>query len=402
MPTLGASYLPVLAAADVLVGNSSSGIFEAASFGVPVVDVGDRQRGRERDANVCHAPEDRAAIEDAIRTCLTPAFREQAATVVNRYGDGKAAPRIVEVVRRAVAGGLARKPFVDSAGPVTATPIWVLGGGGQARETQDLIAAINRDRGEFDVRGLVDEAGEALLADESGALVLGVGWPGLRRTLLDRFTGRFSFPVLVHPAADVGAGTELGAGVVVSSGCVVTTDVRLGAGTLLNPRSGVGHDSTIGRCCVVNPGANISGAVTIGDRVLIGSGATVLQGLSIGDDAVDRCRRGGHARRARRGDGRRRSGPSAAEAGMTSRPHRRGHGAAHGDPARGARGRRSLRHRRGRARRQRRRADRPAHRRRRAARDPPRRRNSPTPRCRTPREHRTPCVRAPGAHSSST
>jgi UDP-N-acetylglucosamine 2-epimerase (non-hydrolysing) len=113
VPGLGERYLAVLAAADVVVGNSSSGIIEAASLGVPVVNVGDRQRGRPRSGNVVDAAEERAAIEDAVRRSLSAPFREQAATAVNVYGDGKAAPRVLEVVRRAVAGGLARKPFVD-------------------------------------------------------------------------------------------------------------------------------------------------------------------------------------------------------------------------------------------------------------------------------------------------
>jgi UDP-N-acetylglucosamine 2-epimerase (non-hydrolysing) len=115
--TLGADYLPVLAAADVVVGNSSSGIFEAASFGVPVVNVGDRQRGRPSGANVLDVPEDREAIESGVRTCLSAEFRACARAAVNPYGDGKAAPRIVEVIRRAVMGGLARKPFVDADPP---------------------------------------------------------------------------------------------------------------------------------------------------------------------------------------------------------------------------------------------------------------------------------------------
>jgi UDP-N-acetylglucosamine 2-epimerase (non-hydrolysing) len=110
---LGADYLPVLAAADVVVGNSSSGILEAASFGVPVVDVGDRQRGRERGANVLHAAEDADAIAGAVRAALDGAFRDEARRVVNIYGDGMAAPRILEVVRRAVATGPTAKHFAD-------------------------------------------------------------------------------------------------------------------------------------------------------------------------------------------------------------------------------------------------------------------------------------------------
>jgi sugar O-acyltransferase (sialic acid O-acetyltransferase NeuD family) len=163
-------------------------------------------------------------------------------------------------------------------------PVWVLGAGGQARETVDLLAAVGGDRFEF--RGLVDRDGEAGLAGETGALVLGLGFPEARIAAYARFRDGFDFPALVHPRADVGRDAELGRGVVVSAGCVVTTDVRLGDGTLLNPRAGVGHDTVLGICCVVNPGANISGSVSVGDGVLVGSGATILQRLTIGDGAV--------------------------------------------------------------------------------------------------------------------
>jgi sugar O-acyltransferase (sialic acid O-acetyltransferase NeuD family) len=173
---------------------------------------------------------------------------------------------------------------------MTALPVWVLGAGGQARETRELIAAAGRDTSgrELDFRGLVDQDGEDALAAESGGLVLGLGFPQPRAAVLDRFEAgrRFEFPTLVHPRADVARSSRLGPGVIVSSGCVLTTDVEIGAGTVLNPRSGVGHDAVLGRCCVVNPGANISGSVVVGDAVLIGSGATILQGVRIGSGAT--------------------------------------------------------------------------------------------------------------------
>jgi sugar O-acyltransferase (sialic acid O-acetyltransferase NeuD family) len=161
-------------------------------------------------------------------------------------------------------------------------PVWVLGAGGQARETAALLAAV----GGWEFRGFVDRDGEAVLDGAEGALVLGFGFPEVRARLFDRFGPRFEFPALVHPRADVGPGCELGAGAVVSSGCVVTVDVRIGEGTLVNPRSGIGHDTVLGRCCVINHGVNLSGGVVIGDRVLVGSGATVLQGRTIGTCAT--------------------------------------------------------------------------------------------------------------------
>jgi sugar O-acyltransferase (sialic acid O-acetyltransferase NeuD family) len=173
---------------------------------------------------------------------------------------------------------------------VTGLPTWVLGDGGQARETRDLLERTGSDvRGRaLSFAGLVDAAGEDALLEEHGAIVLGLGFPGVRTRVLARFrdAARLELVTLVHPHAEVGARTSLAAGVVVSAGCVVTTDVIVGTGTLLNPRSGIGHGAVLGECVVVNPGANVSGEVTIGDGVLVGSGATILQGLAVGAGAT--------------------------------------------------------------------------------------------------------------------
>jgi UDP-hydrolysing UDP-N-acetyl-D-glucosamine 2-epimerase len=107
-------YTSLLREADVMIGNSSSGLIEAPSFGLPVVNVGDRQRGRLRAANVIDVAADRAAIVGAILRALDPAFRRGLAGLVNPYGDGHAAPRIARVLREVELGPrLTRKRFVD-------------------------------------------------------------------------------------------------------------------------------------------------------------------------------------------------------------------------------------------------------------------------------------------------
>ncbi len=91
----GADWYPTaMANAAAMVGNSSGGIIEAASFGLPVVDVGDRQRGRARGANVLHAERDRASIGAALTRALDPAFIP-VARAGNIYGDGRGAQRVV-------------------------------------------------------------------------------------------------------------------------------------------------------------------------------------------------------------------------------------------------------------------------------------------------------------------
>jgi UDP-N-acetylglucosamine 2-epimerase (non-hydrolysing) len=119
---LGRHYPSVLASVDVVVGNSSSGVIEAATVHTPAVDIGDRQQGRLRGDNVLGCDEGAAAVAAALDTVLTPAWRERTAAAVNPYGVGDASARIVDIVRGAPSGGR-RKPFVDLADrPVPADP----------------------------------------------------------------------------------------------------------------------------------------------------------------------------------------------------------------------------------------------------------------------------------------
>jgi UDP-hydrolysing UDP-N-acetyl-D-glucosamine 2-epimerase len=96
---LGAiNYWSLLRHIDLLVGNSSSGIMEAASFALPAVDIGLRQKGRERVRNVLDAAPERDAILEKIAMARNPAFQTSLAGLENPYGDGHASERIVQVL----------------------------------------------------------------------------------------------------------------------------------------------------------------------------------------------------------------------------------------------------------------------------------------------------------------
>jgi UDP-N-acetylglucosamine 2-epimerase (non-hydrolysing)/GDP/UDP-N,N'-diacetylbacillosamine 2-epimerase (hydrolysing) len=81
-----------------MIGNSSSGIMEAASFALPVVNVGIRQQGRERARNIIDVPAEDEAIARGLRRALDPAFRRKRRGMKNPYGDGTAAKAIVRVL----------------------------------------------------------------------------------------------------------------------------------------------------------------------------------------------------------------------------------------------------------------------------------------------------------------
>jgi UDP-hydrolysing UDP-N-acetyl-D-glucosamine 2-epimerase len=92
------NYLAMLREAAVVVGNSSSGLIETPSFQVPTVNIGDRQLGRTRAANVIDVGTTAPEILAGIHSALDPAFRASLTGMVNPYGDGHAAEKIVEVL----------------------------------------------------------------------------------------------------------------------------------------------------------------------------------------------------------------------------------------------------------------------------------------------------------------
>lgn len=93
-------YLSCLKNASIVIGNSSSGIIETASFKIPTVDIGERQRGRLAPKNVIHCECERNEIESAVEKGLSEEFRIQIANCVNPYGDGKTASRIVSKLKQ--------------------------------------------------------------------------------------------------------------------------------------------------------------------------------------------------------------------------------------------------------------------------------------------------------------
>jgi UDP-N-acetylglucosamine 2-epimerase (non-hydrolysing)/GDP/UDP-N,N'-diacetylbacillosamine 2-epimerase (hydrolysing) len=95
------TYWSLLQRVDMLIGNSSSGIMESASYSLPTVNVGIRQQGRERPMNVIDAAPSVESIVAAIENARSPHFRRSLEGMVNPYGDGHASERIVRVLTNA-------------------------------------------------------------------------------------------------------------------------------------------------------------------------------------------------------------------------------------------------------------------------------------------------------------
>ena len=117
VPNLGTrDYFGAMSWSAAMVGNSSSGIIEAASFELPVVNIGNRQAGRTRAANVIDCDHHRASVAAAIGAAVAPSFRASLKGLQNPYGDGQASARIVSWLKRVELGDkLLVKKFVDLA-----------------------------------------------------------------------------------------------------------------------------------------------------------------------------------------------------------------------------------------------------------------------------------------------
>jgi UDP-hydrolysing UDP-N-acetyl-D-glucosamine 2-epimerase len=93
-------YISLMKLCEVYVGNSSSGLIEAPSLGVPYVCIGTRQLGRERANNVIDVDYDKEKITTAIRKSLDDTeFLKIVAKCDSPYGDGKASKQIIEVLK---------------------------------------------------------------------------------------------------------------------------------------------------------------------------------------------------------------------------------------------------------------------------------------------------------------
>lgn len=108
------NYLSLLKYSSVMIGNSSSGIIEAPYFKLPVVNIGERQAGRIRAANVIDCGYTSQAITHAIKKALSAQFRDTMQHLVNPYGTGDSSRKMAKVLKTIpLTNELLKKHFYD-------------------------------------------------------------------------------------------------------------------------------------------------------------------------------------------------------------------------------------------------------------------------------------------------
>ena len=114
IPSLGLQrYLSALRYVDAVIGNSSSGIIEVPSFGIPTLDIGDRQKGRIAADSVWHCGTGREDIKDGLRTILSKDFKLKAKGCSNPYEKMNTVETVWKVIKQYPLDNLVNKKFFD-------------------------------------------------------------------------------------------------------------------------------------------------------------------------------------------------------------------------------------------------------------------------------------------------
>lgn len=180
----------------------------------------------------------------------------------------------------------------------TTRDLVILGAGGHSRELLACLRASSGRAAEHRLLGFLDDnkrlhgtdvgglpvLGGLGLLTASMSAILGVGYPEAKLRIWRR-TGSAAgaWPSLVAASATLGERIELGEGVFIQEGCVLTADIGVGDFATINVGATISHDCHMGRFVTVSPGAHVGGNVSLGEGAFIGIGANVMQGVSIGE-----------------------------------------------------------------------------------------------------------------------
>lgn len=112
-------------------------------------------------------------------------------------------------------------------------------------------------------------------------VVVAVGDPEVRKTIVQQLPSNCTFANIVHPSVVISEWVSLGKGCIITAGTILTCNITIGDHAHLNLHTTIGHDCVIGKYFTTAPGANISGNCKIADEVYIGTNASLKQGVEV-------------------------------------------------------------------------------------------------------------------------
>ncbi|GAB3228368.1 acetyltransferase [Hymenobacter seoulensis] len=189
--------------------------------------------------------------------------------------------------------------------PVSLPKLAIVGAGGLGREVLVLARQINETRATWDVVGFYDDRAPStstihglpylgttadLVASKSPLhVVVAVGSSHSRQAVVARLSsGPLTFATLIHPSVawQPYQQVTIGAGSIISQGCILTCDISLGQHVLLNLGCTIGHDAVLEDFCSLMPHANVGGEAYLETGVYLGTNATVINQVRVGTRSI--------------------------------------------------------------------------------------------------------------------
>lgn len=193
------------------------------------------------------------------------------------------------------------RPLATDSTPTPLRPLAIFGAGGLGREVLVLVHQINEHQPTWQLTGFYDDAqpsldtlhglpylGTAADLNEVAAplhVVVAVGNSQSRAAVVAQLTSpHVTFATLIHPGVACAPyqNLQIGAGCIITQGCILTTDITLGQHVLLNLGCTVGHDAVLKDFCSLMPHANVGGAAHLETGVYLGTNATVINHVHVG------------------------------------------------------------------------------------------------------------------------
>ena len=178
----------------------------------------------------------------------------------------------------------------------------IVGAGGLGREVAWLVADINRQKPEWDFKGFVDDGLQGNTVEGYPVLgpvehlydmsldiwtVVAIADSRVRMKFVQQIIsqGR-KLATLVHPSVSMSDYVEIGAGSIICSGTVITTNVTLGQAAIINLGCFIGHDTELQNYVSLMPAANLAGEVRVGEGCYFGLNSCVINRTTIGEWSI--------------------------------------------------------------------------------------------------------------------
>lgn len=179
----------------------------------------------------------------------------------------------------------------------------IYGTNGMGREIRELALLINQRNQCWDRIVFIDDTKESGILKDCEMIsfeqlqkkylptdieiVIGMGEPIYKEQIWKRVkSAGYSLATLIHPDAEVVPSAELGEGVVVRKGSIVSSDSKVGNNVIIQSYVVIGHDTKVGNHCQISSFTDVAGHCIVGDRVFIGLNSCVKEETTIADDAI--------------------------------------------------------------------------------------------------------------------